>query len=148
MIYFDAAYLAKCYLPEDGHREVRTLAEKAGHVQSVAFARIEVAAVFHRHLREGRLQARELAEHLEQFAQDCADGIITFTAVSAALIETAAAAYRRLPAGIFLRSADCLHLCAAAEAGFKEIYSNDRHLLAAAAHFRLKGIDVTVTGGS
>ncbi len=29
MIYFDAAYLAKCYLPEDGHHAVRALAERA-----------------------------------------------------------------------------------------------------------------------
>lgn len=146
MIYFDAAYLAKCYLPEDGHREVRALAGQAGHVHSVAFARLEVAAVLHRHLREGRLRARELSEYLDQFGQDCADGIITLIPVSAGLLEAAAASYRRLPAGIFLRSADCLHLCAAAEAGFKEVHSNDRHLLAAAAHFKLKGIDVLAAG--
>ncbi|MBP7141980.1 MAG: type II toxin-antitoxin system VapC family toxin [Opitutaceae bacterium] len=143
MIYFDAAYLAKCYLPEDGHHAVRALAERAGRLHSVAFARLEVSAVFHRHLREGRLHPKELGEYLAQFAQDCSDGIITFSVVSTALVETAAQAYRRLPASIFLRSADCLHLCAAAEAGFKEIYSNDRHLLAAASCFKLKGIDVT-----
>lgn len=142
MICFDSAYLAKCYLPEDGHREVRTLAGKAGRVHCVALARIELAAVFHRHLREGLLRPKDLNEYLDQFAQDCADGIVTFTPVSDGLLEAAAEAYRRLPAGVFLRSADCLHLCAAAEAGLKDIYSNDRHLLAAAPHFKLRGIDI------
>ena len=35
-------------------------AGQAGRVHSVAFARLELAAVFHRHLREGRLRPREL----------------------------------------------------------------------------------------
>jgi predicted nucleic acid-binding protein len=142
MTYFDTAYLAKCYLPEDGHREVRSLAEKAGRVHSAAFTRIELAAVLHRHLREGRLRAKDVAEHLDPFDQDCADRVVTLTTVAPALIQTAAAVYRRLARTLFLRSADCLHLCAAAETGFKKIYSNNRHLLAAARHFKLEGINV------
>lgn len=123
MIYFDTAYLAKCYLPEEGHREVRALAGQAGRVQSVGLARLEVAAVLHRHLREGRLRPKELSEHLDQFDQGCADGVVTLIPVTVGLVETAAAAYRRLPADVLLRSADCLHL-------------------AAARYFRLKGVDV------
>lgn len=146
MIYFDSTYLAKCYLPEAGHHEVRATALKAGTLQSVALAKIEVASVFHRHLREGRLSTREVAEHMQQFSQDCIDGVVTFLPVTPGILETAYATYQTLPASLFLRSADCLHLCAAVEAGFKEIYSNDRHLLAAASHFGLRGVNVISPG--
>lgn len=142
MIYFDSVYLAKCYLPEPGHAEVRARAADAGRIQSVALAEVEVAAVFHRHLREGRLQVAEQREFLLQFEQDCTSGIISLLPVSPELLRTAKSAYRTLPAGVFLRSADCLHLVAAREAGFKEIYSNDRHLLAAAPHFGLRPVNV------
>jgi predicted nucleic acid-binding protein len=49
--------------------------------------------------------------------------------------------FQALPLNIFLRTGDAIHLATAAEAGFKEIYSNDRHLLAAASLFKLKGIN-------
>ena len=142
MIYFDSAYLAKCYLREPGYREVRALADSAGHLLSVAFAKIEVAAVFHRHLREGRLRPAARKQILIQFTQDCADGVIMFLPISPALLEVAQSAYRTLPSTVFLRSADCLHLAAAREAGFAEIHSNDRHLLAAAPRFGLRGVNV------
>jgi len=142
MIYFDSTYLAKCYLPETGHLEVRATALRAGSLQSVAIAQIEVASVFHRHFREGRIRAPALAEYLEQFSQDCAEGVVSFLPVTPELLQLGTSTYQNLPAALFLRSADCLHLCAARQAGFKEIYSNDRHLLVAAPHFGLRPVNV------
>jgi len=67
---------------------------------------------------------------------------VSFLPVTPELLKLSYSAYRNLPASLFVRSADCLHLCAPAAGGWKEIYSNDRHLLAAAPHFGLRPVNV------
>jgi predicted nucleic acid-binding protein len=47
-----------------------------------------------------------------------------------------------LPDGVFLRSGDAIHLVNASQAGFPEVWTNDRHLLSAAPHFGLAGRSV------
>jgi predicted nucleic acid-binding protein len=53
------------------------------------------------------------------------------------------AARQRTPRStVFLRSGDTLHLACAEEYGFQEVYTNDRHMLKAARHFHLTGMNV------
>jgi predicted nucleic acid-binding protein len=47
-----------------------------------------------------------------------------------------------LPSTLYLRDGDAIHLAAAQGAGFAEIWSSDKSLLAAAPHFGLAGKSV------
>jgi hypothetical protein len=69
-------------------------------------------------------------------------GLVTWFPVAAQLLDRVKQEFEHLPSSVFLRSADALHLPCAKEQGFPEIYSNDRHLLAAAPHFGLAGRNV------
>jgi predicted nucleic acid-binding protein len=42
---------------------------------------------------------------------------------------------------ISVRSGDALHLACAEEHGFREVYTNDRHILEAAKHFNISGVN-------
>jgi predicted nucleic acid-binding protein len=46
------------------------------------------------------------------------------------------------PREIFLRTADAVHLVTAQELGEREVWTNDRHMLAAASYFGLAGRSV------
>ena len=143
MSYFDSAFIAKFYLDEPESEAIRALAESLGEVHCVAIGRIEVAAVFHRKWREGAFSAAVFREVSDQFSDDCAASLWQWLPLTASLAEAAARAIRRTPRTLFLRSADALHLTCAREHGFRSIYSNDRHVLAAARHFKLKGVNVS-----
>jgi predicted nucleic acid-binding protein len=52
VIYFDAAYVAKCYLNEPGADRVRELAYSADGLASCELARLEFASILKRHVRE------------------------------------------------------------------------------------------------
>lgn len=140
MSYFDSAFIAKFYLDEPESDAIRALAAGLGRVHCVAYGRIEVASVFHRKLREGAFTERVQREVAAQFADDCAAGVWTWLSVTEALVEEAVRSMTTLPRRVYLRSADALHLACAREHGFKEIYSNDRHVIAAAPHYGLKPI--------
>ncbi|CAN5535519.1 hypothetical protein BH20VER3_BH20VER3_11640 [soil metagenome] len=140
MIYFDAAYIAKFYLDEPDSDRVRKLAEEAGEVACCLHGRVEVLIAFHRKFRERAFSPRIFAAVREQFEADCAAGVWAWLPISAQLIGSLAERVAKLDRRVFLRAADALHLASAVEQGFKQIYSNDRHLLAAAPQFGLHGL--------
>jgi predicted nucleic acid-binding protein len=142
MIYCDTAYLLKYYVGEPGSDEVRGLIDSQVAVASLGLARLELAAAFHRKLREAQIDKRAHRLLIQQFESDCHSGIWTWLDSGAALVEKAAARYTSLSARVFLRASDALHLTCALENGFREIYSNDTHLLAAAKHFGLRGKNI------
>ncbi len=142
MTYWDTSYAAKIYLREPGTDAVlQALADAGGFVCS-EHGTLELMATFKRNQREGILSAAQLKMIWAKHEQDVADGLIRYLPVSSELIRQACATLATLPSAVFLRAADALHLACAKDAGLKAIYSHDRHLLAAAPHFGLKGIDI------
>ena len=140
--YFDTAYLLKLYFPEPGSDAVRAQAATVDVLVCSLHGRAELMAAAHRKVREGAASASQVAALLAQIAADSAAHALDWLPIAEAHLERVASAFHHAPATLYLRAADALHLAAAAEAGFVEIYSNDRHLLAAAPRFGLRGIDV------
>ena len=140
--YFDAAYIAKCYLHEPDAAAVRALARSSPSLHTSAFAIAEVACVFHRHLREGTLKPKTAAQVRDAFLEDVGNDAWVLVPVTNVILRRVELLTRSLPISIFLRAGDAIHIVSAVEAGFHEIWTNDRHLLAAAAHFGLQGRSV------
>jgi predicted nucleic acid-binding protein len=143
-VYFDAALIAKFYLNEPGREPVRQLARSAGAVVSSGIAVVEVSAAFHRKVREGAIELRVFRALQGQFAHDLDAGLWRLVGPSEAVLREAQAAFSRLDKSIFVRSLDALHLVTAKSENFDRIYSNDRHVLAAARSFGLHGVDPTL----
>ncbi|MGI8436504.1 MAG: type II toxin-antitoxin system VapC family toxin [Chthoniobacterales bacterium] len=142
-MYFDTAYLARLYLDDAGSAEVRALVESASTLPaSLAHARAEMVAAFHRCLREKRINAARLSELLDQFGDDCEAGMFLWLPLTDAVLDRVSAIYRKAPASLFLRAGDALHLACAQEEGYREIYSNDARLLAGARHLGLRGRNI------
>ena len=142
MIYFDAAYVAKCYLNEPGADRVREIAYAADGLASCELARLEFAAILKRHLREHHLTRREMSAIVKDFGEDEQNGVWHWFTVTTELLEKARRAVLDLPSTVFVRSGDALHLACAEDQGFREVYTNDRHMLTAAPHFHLTGVNV------
>jgi len=140
-VYFDSALIAKFYLNEPGREQVRQVARSAGAVVSSGIAVVEVSATFHRKLREGAIELRVLRALQGQFAHDLDVGLWRLAGPTEALLREAQAAFSRLDKSVFVRSLDALHLVTAKSENFDRIYSNDRHVLAAARSFGLHGVN-------
>jgi predicted nucleic acid-binding protein len=146
VIYFDAAYIAKCYLNEPGADRVRQVAYGADGLGSCELARLEFASIVKRHLREHHVTRREATAILKDFERDEQDGVWHWFGVTSALIEKARDTIRQVPGQVFVRAGDALHLACAQEQGFEDVYTNDRHMLRAAKYFRVTGVNVLGQG--
>ncbi|NJM36697.1 MAG: type II toxin-antitoxin system VapC family toxin [Akkermansiaceae bacterium] len=141
-LYFDTTYLYRIYSTERGHERVKKLLGGAENIATAWHGRAEFTSILLRKRREGNDPA-ELLESLDsQFQDDCVNGLIQLLPLSEATMLRLETVLRGAPATTIIRAADALHLACAAEHGFTEIYSNDRHFLTTAALFGLAAINV------
>lgn len=138
-MYFDSAYIAKVYLNENDSTRVRAQLRGAEAVVSSLWAFCEVACVFHRQLREGWLTVEQHRELSLAFSEHVNAGVWTLIPVTERILQRAVALVSALPPGVFVRAGDAVHLTTAQDLGEREIWTNDRHMLAAASHFGLTG---------
>jgi predicted nucleic acid-binding protein len=141
VIYFDTSYLVRLYYQDAGAGQVRALAA-TDHIACAALGQAEMMAAFHRKLREGAIKPAAYAALADQVEAHIKAGAFHWLAQDREILSRVRQVYRNLPASVFLRGADAIHLGTAVEAGFRMVYSNDAHLLAAARHFGIEGKNV------
>ena len=141
-LYFDTAYLGKCYWNEPDGGLVRELASRADGLYSSAICIAEMACLAHRKVREGPITPADAVIRRDLFLEDVNNGVITAVPVTERLLRRVEATTRALPPSCYLRTFDALHLVTAADSGFIEVWTNDRHMLTAAPHFGLAGRSV------
>jgi predicted nucleic acid-binding protein len=141
MLYFDTSYIVRLHSRDAGWEAVRKLA-RTDNIACCIHGHAEAVAAFHRKLRENVITQKEFATVIAEFERDSDAGAFVWLPFSPAVVARAAKAFKVLPASIYLRAADALHLACAVENGFKEIFSNDTRLLDAASNFGLKGTNV------
>lgn len=142
MIFCDTSTVAKLYVPEAESATVRARLEADDEVCVSELVRTELMAVFHRRLREGKWTPSDFTAAVRQFSADDLGGFWTWLPLDSTITTAAANTYATLPVTIFLRSADCLHLVTALRHNFTEIYTHDRHQIAAAAALALCSVNL------
>jgi predicted nucleic acid-binding protein len=140
VIYLDTSYLVRLYFEEPGFPVARELAA-TNQPACAMHGQAEILSAFHRKFREGVITPKAYQARLDQFAADREAGAFQWLPAGPEVLERIGTVYAGLPRTVYLRGADALHLATAAVNGFKAIYSNDSHLLAAASHFKLKGLN-------
>ena len=138
-MYIDSAYIAKFYLNETDSAPVREAIAAAGSRVTSAWAVAEVTCTFHRKVREKMLADWQARELIEAFREHVQAELWTLVPVTERLLLNLAAQMKSLPQNAFVRAGDAMHLVTASDLGETEIWTNDRHLLAAAPYFGLTG---------
>lgn len=141
-VYFDTSYIAKVYLEERESGQIRELRRNAGAIHTSVWALAEFHAVLHRRIRERALAPDEAGRLASFFLDDVTAGQWNFIPVGEALLRRTSALILSAPGNLFLRTADTVHLTTAQELGERDIWTNHRHMLAAAGYFGLKGRSV------
>jgi predicted nucleic acid-binding protein len=93
-------------------------------------------------VREGAISPREALVQRDLFLEDVEEGVWELLPVSDTLLREVERFTRTLPSECFLRAGDAIHLVTAMGAGFRELWTNDRHLKAAAVLSGLTGRSV------
>ncbi len=140
--YYDANYLFKLQVLEAGSTEVRAHAVSVFEIHTAIHGRAEFASAAFRKLREGAAAPVDFQSLISQFSEDVASTAIVLLPLTDGVLDRVETVFATAPATTYLRAADALHLATAAENSFTEIYSNDKHLLAAAPLFGLRGVNV------
>lgn len=138
-MYLDSAYIAKYYVNEVDSIALRSFVDGNPPLVSSSVSFAEVSCVFHRHAREGRLSLSKAGALTKAFLEDVDSGFWTLIPVTDRLLRSVATIVSGLPQNVFIRAADALHLTTAQNEGETEIWTSDRHLLAAAPYFGLAG---------
>jgi predicted nucleic acid-binding protein len=111
-------------------------------IYTAVHARAEFASAAFRKVREGAATHADFHRLLVQFKSDLSSFTIILLPLTDAILDRIESVLASAPPSTYLRAADALHLATAAENGFTEIYSNDKHLLTAAPLFGLAGVNV------
>lgn len=78
---------------------------------------------------------------MEQFINDSKEGLFRWLPLTDSIQQRLKQFFWKKADSTFFRAADALHLPCAAEHGFTEVYSDDRHFLAAAPGCGLRGVN-------
>jgi uncharacterized protein len=142
MLFCDTSTLAKYYVPENDSAAVRARLDKEDQVALSELARAELMGVFHRRLREHKWTKDEFLAVVRQFSNDDIGGFWSWLPLDSVIVEQSVKTFTTLPATIFLRTADCLHLVTALHHGFQEIHTHDTHQIQAASALGLSTVQI------
>jgi predicted nucleic acid-binding protein len=142
MIVCDTSTLAKFYVNERESKAVRDRLNAEDQVFICAWGRAELMAVLHRQLREKKWNREIFVTVTQQFLRDDADGLWSWTPVDSELLSLAVQTYLTIPAEVFLRTADCVHLVSAIRWGYGDFYTHDTRQRAAAAYLGLNPLAI------
>jgi predicted nucleic acid-binding protein len=93
-------------------------------------------------MREDAVSLRDVRDLAARFSDHIEDGLWNLIPVNEALLRRTSALMLSAPHDLFIRTADAVHLATAHELGEREVWTNDRHMLAAASYFGLTGRSV------